>query len=164
MVALSTQSGIASQGMALHLAAAYYAAMLWPDPMRQRHPDPDQADKYLEMGRLLLTTLVKPEHLSVVRCHQSDDIARRVEAKALATVHDGRLVVFQTRGSVKWSTQMNRVSVVDLNMAQAGDHRSILTWCSTCGDGHDLVAQERTPQRRLEPNFPRPCHLAYRPT
>jgi hypothetical protein len=116
------------------MAAAYYAAKLRPDPTLDEHPD--QMAEYLATGSRLLTTLIRPSDVAVVHCYRSRPTEHRT--RALATVHDHRLVVFQERGRAAWGSRLSRHSVVDLEMAQGEGYRSVATWCPTCGDGHDL--------------------------
>jgi hypothetical protein len=121
---------------ALEMAAAYCAARLAPDPMLDASPDPTEVAEYLATGVRLLASLTEPQHIALVRCHRAshDDL----HAKALVTVHDHSLAVFQMRGRVKWHTRLARHSVIDLQMAQDEGHRSVVTWCPDCGDGHQL--------------------------
>lgn len=127
------------------MAAAYYAATLRRDPILDEKPDADEMDEYLATGAGLLAAFMEPSSRFVVRCYRSgkDD----AHTTALAMVHDHRLVVFEKRGTAKWRSRLNRYSVVDLDLARDEGHRSIVTWCPTCGQGHDLNLRwlKRTP-------------------
>ena len=133
------------QELTTAMAAAYYAAALRRDPTLDENPDPEQMDTYLATGARLLVTFMEPSSRFVVRCYRSgqDD----AHTTALATVHDHRLVVFEKRGTAKWHSRLNRYSVVDLDLARDEGHRSIVTWCPTCGQGHNLKLRwlKRTP-------------------
>ncbi len=122
------------------LAAVYYAAMLRPDPTLAPTPDQAELAAYLSAGRTLARTLLTPRRLTTLRCPAETRQAHpERSSRALATVHDRRLVVIRSRrGRTVFGLRLTRHHIADIPMLQREGHTYLATWCDSCASVHHL--------------------------
>lgn len=128
----------AREQLASDLAATYYAALLRPDPTLPDDRDEAAVAAYLDEGRRLFTQLLAPHRKVTIRCEEG---TRRsgLKTRALATVHDRRLLVIQSaRGTAPFGMRLTRYSVIELPMAAREGHTSVTCFCNECKGIHDL--------------------------
>jgi hypothetical protein len=124
------------QELASQLAQAHFVGSLRRVPPYLDFDSPADEAEFTEIGQQLAGMLLEPSRVSVIRCAYTPD---RANTRALVTVHDRRLALFQRRGRPGYGTRLTRTSVVDITMVRSQGLRALLTWCPTCGDGHELT-------------------------
>ena len=122
--------------LASQLAQAHFVANLRPVPPYLEFESPEAEAEFGEIRQRLAGMLLEPSRVSAIRCAYTEDTEK---TRALVTVHDRRLALFQRRGRPGYGTRLTRTSIVDISMARSQGLRYLLTWCPTCGDGHELT-------------------------
>jgi hypothetical protein len=126
--------------LANDLAAAFYMAILRPNPTLDATPDQASEAEYRADGAALLHRLDQPSQKVTIRCAAGSHVAHPDRRSvALVTVHDRHLVVNTIyRGRKTEGLRRSQVYLFHIPMLRAFGVRSISTFCFSCMCHHDM--------------------------